>query len=271
MTTSEFLSHYWTFNPWALGVAALGIFVYFRCARVSSPSARVGWFVFSLTLFLAALCSPIEVLAGHYLFCAHMTQHLLLQLVIPLGCLLSWPVRNRALGDAPPRLERWLSQPWPAWLAGLGGMWIWHIPTMCDAATSSEALSNLQTLSLLFMGAWFWWPVAGPDPRLRLPGLHGIPYLFTACLGCTLLGVLISFTRTPVCSVFLHPPDNPAVLSLIREGWGLTPQVDQEIGGLIMWVPACLVYLLAILSALLRWYESNAVPVQPVSPGVKSP
>jgi len=125
-------------------------------------------------------------------------------------------------------------------------MWVWHSPALCNAAVRSPALHGFQMLFLLFMGAAFWWPIVGADNVNRLPALSGIVYLFTACLGCTILGIIISFA----------PPGfyfGSALPGSINE-WLFAAPEDQRIGGLIMWVPGCLIYICGILGLLARWY-----------------
>jgi putative membrane protein len=81
--------------------------------------------------------------------------------------------------------------------------------------------------------------------------------MFTACTACTLLGILVTFSPVQVCSVYAHPVDRLGALSLIRDGWGLTPKADQEIGGLMMWVPGCMIYLGSILSLYARYLRDE--------------
>jgi cytochrome c oxidase assembly factor CtaG len=191
-----------------------------------------------------------------------MLQHLLLVLVVPPLVLLALPAKPGRTGSA--RI------PWAlSWLLGVGAMWLWHAPTLCNAASTSVAVHRLQETSLLAMGTAFWWPTLSPLPAARLSPLGAMAYLFTACAACTLLGILVTFSPVEVCSVFLHPRDALGVLPLLREGWGLTPERDQRIGGLLMWVPACLVYgagILAQLGRLLRTDEDAPVAAsKPVS------
>jgi cytochrome c oxidase assembly factor CtaG len=94
-------------------------------------------------------------------------------------------------------------------------------------------------------------------------------YLFTACVACTLLGIAITFSPVEVCSVFTHPVDRLGVMPRVRDGWGLTAERDQQIGGLLMWVPACLVYGAAILSVLARIFR-DAGPVRKYGEGEAS-
>jgi cytochrome c oxidase assembly factor CtaG len=95
----------------------------------------------------------------------------------------------------------------------------------------------------------------------------GIVYLSSACLGCTILGIIITFAPVEVCSIYLHPVDRLGILPLIQNQWGLAPGKDQQIGGLLMWVPACLIYFCAILGLFARWHgEVRGEAIIPGSP-----
>src|SRR5678809_1769285 len=91
--------------------------------------------------------SPFSALANGYLFSAHMVQHILLVLIIPALLLLSLP---RSFSLRPPL--SYLSHPLIGWVAGVGAMWLWHAPTLCNAAATSRTVSAIQTTSLLLMG-----------------------------------------------------------------------------------------------------------------------
>jgi hypothetical protein len=181
-----------------------------------------------------------------------MLQHLLLLLIIPPLILLSLTP-----APVPQNFEtgRWqwlnwiLRRPLANWFLGVGGMWLWHAPTLCNAAVSNAWVHRLQYVSLLAMGFAFWWPIIGPWTRQRLAPLAGMIYLFSACLGCTVLGIIITFSPVEVCSIYLHPVDRLGILPLIQNQWGLTPAKDQQLGGLLMWVPACLIYFFGILGS----------------------
>ena len=180
-------------------------------------------------------------------------------------CLLPLLPGRRGLGSGGPLYPRFIESlfyhPLVTWLAGVGAMWFWHVPTLCDAATSNPGVRTVQTLSLLALGSLFWLPILGPNRERRLPALAGVLYLFTACVGCTLLGIIITFAPVSVCPVYLHPIDKLGLLPLIRTRWGITPALDQQIGGLLMWVPACLIYFCGILGLLARWYTTP--PIRP--------
>jgi cytochrome c oxidase assembly factor CtaG len=197
-----------------------------------------------------------------------MLQHLLLVLIVPPLALLGIGPALRA--RAPGKLGRLLLRPIVAWGLGVGAMWLWHEQTLCNAASQSAVIHRVQELSLLVMGTAFWWPILAPREESRLPPLAGVAYLFTACVACTLLGVLITFSPVEVCSVFAHPVDRLGVMPLVRDGWGLTAEKDQQVGGLLMWVPACLVYGVGILGVLGRLFHEHPGPTESLTREVSS-
>ena len=168
----------------------------------------------------------------------------------------------------PQRDPKYASQlPIFTWLLGVGSMWFWHVPQFCNAAAANPAVHTAQTVSLLGMGAAFWWPILSPRPGDRLmPGL-GIAYLFSACLACTGLGILLTLTNVDVCPIFRQPSAAPAMWTALRDE--LTPQRDQQIGGLLMWMPMCLVYVAAIVLELARWLGQPAPAGSPVSSPIR--
>ena len=153
------------------------------------------------------------------------------------------------------------------WLLGVGGMWLWHASTLCNAAVANVWVHRLQYGSLLGMGLAFWWPIIGPRPGQRLSPLAGILYLFSACLGCSILGIIITFAPVEICSIYRHPVDRLGILPLLQNQWGLTPAKDQQLGGLLMWVPACLIYFTGILGLFARWHGEADPPARvPAAP-----
>jgi putative membrane protein len=247
MKTSHFLLSAWTLSPIALllGIGAIGWYL-----RIFPLRRRAGWFVAGIVVLLLTLMSPLNTLADGYLFSAHMAQHILLLLVVPALWLLglprvSWQRRQWPI----------LANPVTGWIGGVGAMWFWHVPAMCNAAVSSTAVHTAQTISLLALGTMFWWQVLSPFERNRLSPPAAVLYLGGACMACSLLGIIITLSPVAVCSIYTMPPaDHAQMLQTIRTNWGITPQRDQQIGGLLMWVPMCLVYLGAIFAQISRWF-----------------
>jgi putative membrane protein len=185
-----------------------------------------------------------------------MLQHLLLLLIVPALVLLGLREKKKT--------SRFHLHPLAGWAAGLSGMWVWHERTLCNAATTTPTVRTIQIISLVTLGLMFWSPVAGPDKNRRLSPLVGVVYLFSACVGCTVLGILITFAPVGVvCPVYLHPPDPIGILQLVRGNWGITPAVDQKIGGLLMWVPACGIYLCGVIALLAKWYQTGETSREP--------
>jgi putative membrane protein len=253
MTTEQFLISGWTWSAEAMLVSAAALAGYVVSFRVQR---RIGYFASALAVFLLALISPLNALADGYLFSAHMAQHILLLLVVPALVLMSLP-RSLSLARRP----RMLAHPLVGWAGGVGAMWLWHAPMLCNAAVSSRSIYALQTLSLLTLGGVFWRQVLAPCEDERLSPPAAVLYLFSACVTCSVLGIILTFSPVAVCSIYsTQPLDSLRMLHTIRVGWGLTPERDQQVGGLLMWVPMCLIYLGAIFAQVARWFAEPASP-----------
>jgi putative membrane protein len=243
---------YWQSPVWWLALAAtIAYAVVIRRRKVSL--VQIGCWAIAIAAFIIALASPLAVLASRFLFSAHMAQHLLLLLVAPLSGMLAWP-----RSDAAPKSNGSLRgvSILIGWLTGVGAMWFWHVPVLCTAAMLSSAVFDIQVLSLVGAGVAFWRPVFGPNLNRRLQPHLATGYLFTGCLGCSLLGIYITFTPVAVCPLYsMTLCDSTGILDVVRGQWGFTHRIDQQVGGLLMWVPACMVYLTAIMASLASWYR----------------
>jgi putative membrane protein len=201
---------------------------------------------------LLDLVSPIDTLGDVYLFSAHVLQHFLLALVIPALFVLGTP---RSLAVA---IGRWDRIPaLVAWSLGVGTMIAWHIPALFNAALANDALHIAQHLSFLATGTIFWWPVLHPVEKRRLTALGSIAYLFSACTFCSILGAALTFAPTGLYPAYLNPNDQLGILRLVRDTWGMDRKSDQQLGGMLMWVPGCLVYLTGILATAARWFHAQ--------------
>jgi putative membrane protein len=257
MTTQQFLTSAWAWNIAALVFSGVVLTAYFWAFNINR---RILYLLAALAVFVLTLMSPLNALAAGYLFSAHMLQHILLLLIVPALVLMSLP-RWVALGP-----RSWvIAKPLVGWVAGVSAMWLWHARPLCNAAVSSQLVSGLQICSLLVLGTIFWRQILAPREEERMSPPGAVLYLFSACVACSILGILITFAPVSVCPIYAQPPaDHSGILNLIQGSWGITPDKDQQLGGLLMWVPMCLVYLSAIIAQLGRWF-AHPVASAPVT------
>jgi cytochrome c oxidase assembly factor CtaG len=260
----------WDWEPSILiGCAALAV-GYAALARFRFQRMAIFYYLGLTTMFLA-LVSPLDTLADNYLFSMHMFQHLLLSEIVPplllLGIPLAWwewVLTWRPLAAA----EKMLRQPPVAWLCGIAALWIWHWPRLFDATLNNEGLHAFQHLCFMVTGTIFWYPVVTPVPGHRMTAFPAVSYLFTACTFSSLLGIVITFCSYQIYPFYLSPTDDLGVLPQLRGL--LSAHEDQQLGGLLMWFPCCLIYASAILVTLGRWYgqspEENEAPAGPAEP-----
>ena len=136
-------------------IILVATFIYTLAVLARGVSRRqIACFVASAVALVLALASPLAVLASRYLFSAHMMQHLLLLLIVPLFAMLAWPSSIApATGDLSGSSHR--SAIPLGWMAGVGAMWFWHIPALCTAAMQHSSVFAIQATSLVIAGAAF--------------------------------------------------------------------------------------------------------------------
>jgi putative membrane protein len=248
----------WTWYPSVLlGVLGLGAgYLWLVRGRLSVRS--IG-FVTGLLVLVIALDSPLDALGDSYLFSAHMLQHLLLILVVPPLLLLGTPpqaagrlLKVHLVG----RVERMFNRPLAAWWIGMGTVWLWHLPSLYNAALANENIHLIEHLSFLVTSTLFWWPVLAPVEDRRMKAISAVFYLFLAAVANSVLGILLAYASPGAYPAYQNPVDEFGILDLIRNQWGITPALDQQAGGLLMWIAGAPVYLLAAIQSLSRWYNT---------------
>ncbi len=228
----------WDWEPSVVIGCAAMVVAYLWFLRIRGAGSSL-WFFLGVLVLLFDLVSPIDILADKYLFSAHIVQHLVLALVVPPLLIAGMPPLTLPVLPAS-----------VSWSLGAGAMLFWHIPVFFNAALANDALHIVQHLSFLATGTIFWWPIL----QRQFQPLTAISYLFGACLACSVLGAALTFARSGLYPAYLNPGDPLGWLPAIRGTWGLDPKADQQLGGLLMWVPGCFVYLSAILMTVARWY-----------------
>lgn len=255
----------WTFEPVVVVLLVLSAGLYAGGIRRLWTAAETGagvrvWRVASFGIgwlaLVVALVSPLHALGG-VLFSAHMTQHeILISVAAPLLVLgrplvpflwalpLSW---RRALGDwARGRNVRgsWAALTSPPVAFGLHAvaLWAWHLPGPYQATLTSDLVHSLQHASFILTALLFWWAILGARGGELARG-RGVFYLFLTALQTGALGALLTFAPS-----LWYP-----AYARTTGGWGLTPLEDQQLGGLIMWIPGSVAYLVASLALFAQW------------------
>jgi putative membrane protein len=255
----------WNLEPWLLvflGAAGVGYAVGLRRLWSHAGGARgvaplQAWaFAAGWLSLVVALVSPLDPL-GSRLFSAHMVQHELLMVVsaplLVIGRpLATWtwalsPAHRKVVGRLFQKrgwvgLWSTLTDPLVAWALHALALWAWHIPAAFDAALEHEWLHITQHFTFLGTALFFWWAVLGHDQRGRYGPGHSTLYLFTTMMHTGALGALLSLAPTPWYAGYI--PHTAAL--------GFDPVEDQQLGGLVMWVPAGLAYVIAALAVLGR-------------------
>jgi len=239
----------WTLDPWLLIPLAMALVIYLAgFARLRRRTRTPRWR--GLILFLAgwivlagATTSPLHE-AGERSFTFHMIEHELIMLVAalllplsrPLGVML-WafprPMRHQL---AAPAFMKALVMPVTATALQAAAMWIWHAPPLFNRALGHPGWHITQHVSFFVTALLFWWSVTRAPNR----ALAALCLFVTSVVGAA-LGALMTFSTSPWYASY-------AAMGMMP--FGLTPEEDQQLAGLIMWVPGGLVHAVAALIIL---------------------
>jgi putative membrane protein len=256
----------WTLDAWIVlpvivssALYAVGVRRLWRASAAGRGVRRTDAAAFAAgTFFLAvALISPLDALGGA-LFSAHMLQHVLLMLVAapllvlgrPLVAFVwalprGWRPRVGAAFHTPGVRASWhaVTHPISAWLLHAAAIWVWHAPGLYQATLGNELVHFLQHASFFGTALLFWWAALEMGRRTQARHGFGVLYIFTTAVHSSILGALLTF------SLLLWYP----IYATRTEVWGFTALEDQQLGGLIMWVPAGVVYVVATLALVAAW------------------
>jgi len=232
-----------SFEPLFLALAVVAAVVYARAARREQvPLRRAGLFGLGLVLIVAALNSPLETLAMHYLLIMHLLQNVMLADWGPPLLILGLTGAMRAtLSRWGGPLFAWLTAPkiaLPLWLVGWYGI---HLPAFYDYALRNHWALYLEHVILIAIGTLFWWPVLSETPHAVGTGAK-LGYLAAGFVGATFLGLALTFSPNPFYDFYEEAP----------RLWGLSPAKDQNFGGILMNSEQALIFLAAIIYFLVR-------------------
>lgn len=214
----------WNGDP--LLIAAIALATAILWGRSDRPGAVIVAALLAVLLFVSPLCALTSAL-----FAARSVHHVLI--IAALAPALAMAMPRRAVFGS---LGGWTA-------AAALALWAWHLPGLYAAALSSDALYWLMQLALLGTATGFWLAARAAGPG---PAVFG---LLATVVHTGLLGALLTVAPRAVYA--------PHALSTIA--WGLSPLADQQLGGLIMWVPGAGEYLVAALVLMRRLLAGQAV------------
>lgn len=204
-------------------------------------------FTLGVVVLLLSLNGPLHELADNYMFSAHMVQHLLLTLVMPPLLLIGspdWLLRaliRRTVGFP---VARALTHPLIAFALYNVVFSLWHVPMFYEWALENHDVHILQHMLFIISATIMWWPVTDPLPELvRIETPVRLLYLFALSIPMSIVSALITLSDTVLYHFYEAAP----------RVFSLTALDDQQLGGLIMWVPGALVFWLAISIVFFRW------------------
>jgi cytochrome c oxidase assembly factor CtaG len=222
-----------------------------RMHRRRAVAFAIGWLCLA-----GALVSPLHA-AGARSFAAHMLEHEMLMLAAAPALVLARPLGTfawslpRSWLDALGRGTRsrgWTllwhgaTEPVAATTLQIVALWAWHAPLPFDLALEHPGWHAIQHMSFLATALLFWTSMLDEHRLQSRPGT-AIACLFATALVSGALGALMAISRSPWYEAYASMGITPA---------GLTPAEDQQLAGLLMWIPGGLVHTVAALAIAAR-------------------
>jgi putative membrane protein len=258
------ISH-WTWEPFTILGLTVSALVYVtglsRLWRRAGPGRGIArWQAASfaagvLTLALALL-SPIAWLSEQ-LFSAHMTQHELLMLIAAPLLVMGQPGLVALWSLSPAGRARWsrwtrrratmsawrtLTAPASVFVMHAAALWIWHVPALYEAALAHAGIHAVQHLSFTGTAALFWWSLV--HGRYGRSGYGAaVVYVFLTAVHSSILGALMTVAPRVWYPTYL-------TTSVV---WDVDPLGDQQLAGLVMWVPTALLFIVFGLGLFAAW------------------
>lgn len=265
----------WQFPLWVTTLLAISIGLYGvgfvrldrrgaagRAARRMQAAAfGAGWSALALVLL-----SPLGALSAA-LFSAHMVEHEAMMLVCaplvilgrPLGIMLwAFPHAARVAFGRAVRSRQWaacwgrLASPLSAWMLHAAALWLWHVPALFEAAVADPVVHTLQHASFLLTALLLWHGIVGAGATRHGSG-SAMLSLFTTMVHTGALGALIALAPG-----IWYPSYIESASAL-----GIDPLHDQQLGGLIMWIPGAVAYLAGALAVASRWVSRGHSATRP--------
>jgi len=195
-----------------------------------ASSQEIQIFAISVVVLYFSLDGPLHHLADELLFCAHMLQHMSLQLIwAPLIVLALPEWLWRALYNLPGAkgFATVVTKPWMAFWLFNGVVLGWHVPWMYNLALTVHEFHILQHLMFMASAVILWFVVIGPLPELRASYPRRMVFVVVNMFAMKALGLALSMANDIWYTFYASQP----------RAWGIDVMTDQQLGGLLMWMP----------------------------------
>jgi len=212
---------------------------------------------FTLGIIVIALCllSPLHYISDHYLFSAHMLQHVLLTLLAPpliIFGIPNWIIIKALRIPFVSKVMKFLTYPLVAFISFNLTFSIWHMPQLYHYSVSFHWIHVIEHTMFILTAILMWWPIASRSrqlPKLTYP--LRIIYLFFLSIAQIILFGMITFSTTPLYDWYVNAP----------RIFGISAMLDQQLGGIIMKVGGGGVFLTLLVIIFLKWYkyEQNGI------------
>ncbi len=248
---------------WAFGLLTLLwiYMLYFRPATKKLFAAVVG-----TALLFMATGSPIARMLDFGLHSVAMFQHVVVLMLAPIFIWMAMPGKGGRANHESTDLSTKRISVITCWLAGTVTMWMAHFTSAAKLAAKTglsicgiqagpnswtAEVPNALLLALLFVaGIIFLIPVFSRREKWRLSPLAAVIYLFAACVSCSILGLYVAFSANSA-----EAGHAASYLTTLRSPLPLSFVADQELAGMIMWVPGCVLYVVTSAHIALEWLD----------------
>lgn len=274
----------WSFPPWVTALDLLSVLLYFRgwlILRCVIPSRFPAWrmlsFLGGIAALQIALSSPIDAFDAFSLT-DHMTQHMILMMIVPPLVLLGnpmipllrglpRPVARKVVGPFlrwPPvvRLGETIFHPVFCWVVFSISMTAWHLPGPYDLALRSDGWHEVEHASFLFTSLLFWWPVVQPWPsRAHWPRWTVPVYLIFADFVNSIISAFLVFSGRVLYSAYLTIPRIGSMSALS----------DQVLAGVVMWFIGGFAFVIPAILVIARLLSPQHYQSAPARRAFRAP
>jgi putative membrane protein len=234
-----------------IGIAALAALYLWRASHAPESGTPTGLqkltFFSGLFVMFVSLNGPLHDLSDSFLFSAHMVQHLILTLLIPpllIGGTPGWMLRPLIKPRAVRAVAQFVTRPVMCFVIFNLMIIGWHLPIFYNAAMANHNIHIGEHLMFMASAVLMWWPFMSPLPelpRLAYPGQ--ILYCFLLTLPMSVVAIYITMADHILYPAYAAAP----------RLWGITPMMDQQAGGLIMWIPGGMVFYVLMTVVFFKW------------------